>query len=309
VILGAKGVVFSLPLLVKQLIQKRVDVVISALDYANVVAIVAGKMTHTPVMISEHSTASLSLSNSPSRKARMVGWLMKMLYPCAKGVVAVSKGVASDLKRFVSKTEVSTIYNPVLETFPPLEKQEIVHPFLGGNHTKIIAAGRLTPPKNFPLLLEAFKIFLDDDPTATLIILGEGEERGVLEEMIIKLGIGKSVDLVGFVDHPMSWFEKSDLFVLSSSWEGLGNVLVEALASGCQVVSTRCPSGPEEVLQGGLWGELVEVGNAHSLCEGMKKALVNSKPKPPSEYFEQFSIRYATNKYLQLAQKVVDEKR
>lgn len=154
-------------------------------------------------------------------------------------------------------------------------------------------------------MLDAFALVRQQLKGAKLIILGEGEEREVLHQKIISLGLEEDVDLVGFVPNPKEWFASSDIFVLSSSWEGLGNVLVEALASGCCVVSTDCPSGPREILEGGKWGKLLISSTPQELCKAILETKVSACPLPPPSFFTPFTLSYATHAYAKLSQKVM----
>ena len=108
---------------------------------------------------------------------------------------------------------------------------------------------------------------------ARLLILGEGNQRPALEALARELGIAADLRLAGFVPNPLAYLRRARLFVLSSAWEGLPTVLIEALACGCPVVSTDCPSGPAEILDSGRWGGLVPVGDVEALTAAIETAL------------------------------------
>jgi glycosyltransferase involved in cell wall biosynthesis len=134
-----------------------------------------------------------------------------------------------------------------------------------------------------------------------LIILGEGEERRRLEAMIDAMGLAGDVDLRGFVENPYAYMSRADAFVLSSRWEGLPTVLIEALACGCPVVATDCPSGPREILQGGEYGALVPVGDAAALCDAMARVLKTSPSKEAlREHAMRYSVDEAVRQYIEL---------
>jgi len=135
---------------------------------------------------------------------------------------------------------------------------------------------------------------------ARLIILGEGEERAELEALIGQLGVAADVSLPGFRDNAMAYMAKSAVFVLSSAWEGLPTVLIEALAAGTRVVSTDCPSGPREILQGGRLGALVPVGDAPALAIAIAATLDRSVDAVPTEALKPFTRDAAVDHYLQL---------
>ena len=136
----------------------------------------------------------------------------------------------------------------------------------------ILAAGRLTQQKDFPTLLRAFAM-LRRTAAVRLVILGEGRDRGDLERLARELGIAAEVAMPGFQQNPFAWMARSRLFVLSSAYEGLPGVLIRAMACGCPVVSTDCPSGPAEILEGGRYGRLVAVGDAAAMASAMAAAL------------------------------------
>jgi glycosyltransferase involved in cell wall biosynthesis len=123
-------------------------------------------------------------------------------------------------------------------------------------------------------------------------------KRSRLKNLIRKLGIQDRVDLPGFVDNPFPYYEEASLFVLSSVYEGFGNVIVEALACGCPVVSTDCPSGPQEILEGGKWGRLVPVNDVEALAEAMWETLADPPdPEPLRRRADAFSVEAAVEAY------------
>jgi glycosyltransferase involved in cell wall biosynthesis len=132
--------------------------------------------------------------------------------------------------------------------------------------------GRLVPQKDFATLLRAFALVRADRP-ARLVILGEGPERDRLMLLARELGIENDVLLPGFVTNPFAWVGRASLFVLSSAWEGLPTVLVEALACGTPVIATDCPHGPRAILEGGDLGPLVPVGDSRKMAEAMRRML------------------------------------
>lgn len=136
----------------------------------------------------------------------------------------------------------------------------------------VVAAGRLTVQKDWPTLLRAFARLQQLRP-ARLVILGDGPLRGELQQTIIEMGLGEYVALVGFVPDITPYLGKADVFALTSLWEGFGNVLVQALGAGCSIVSTDCPNGPREILNGGEFGSLVPVGDDRALAEALQLAL------------------------------------
>jgi glycosyltransferase involved in cell wall biosynthesis len=161
----------------------------------------------------------------------------------------------------------------------------------------VLGAGKLKPQKDFPTLLKAFARVRRERP-ARLIILGTGSEEAELRVLASALGVSDSVDFPGYVHNPFAFYRRASVFVLSSVWEGLPTVLIEAMACGCPVVSTDCPSGPREILDGGRFGSLVPVGAADAMAD----AILATMSEPPSrtrliERAKQFSLQQAVTGY------------
>jgi glycosyltransferase involved in cell wall biosynthesis len=133
-----------------------------------------------------------------------------------------------------------------------------------------------------------------------LIILGEGELREELGDIINRLSLNKDVDLHGFVDNPFSFMRHSDLFILSSAWEGLPGALIQAMACGVPVVATDCRSGPAEILENGKWGRLVPVGDVTALAEAIADALDAEHHPDVESRAAEFGMKQALDGYLQV---------
>jgi glycosyltransferase involved in cell wall biosynthesis len=281
---------------------------IAASPYCNLNAVWARRLAQvgTRVMLTAHNTLSrmIAVNRRKGAKWRELPPLIGQVYRQADAIVAVSQGVADDLSATAGlpRERVTTIYNPVVTPdLAALPAAPAPHSWLeDGGPPVIVAAGRLAPQKNFPLLIEAFARLRRTRP-ARLLILGEGEQRGELEAQTSQLGIAADVALPGFVANPYAAFARAALFVLSSDYEGLGNVVIEALACGCPVVSTDCPSGPAEILDNGRYGELVPVGDAAALSAAMGRAL---DAPPPREFLRRrggdFTLEDGTRRYLDL---------
>lgn len=277
---------------------------LSHINHANVAAVVAKELTRikTRLVLVEHNT--LSVSRSKLLRGRLVPPFMKWLYPRADAVVGVSKGVARDLEAQLGIAEgmVNVIYNPVVDdVLISKAKTPLDHPWFQERATSVfLAVGRLSIQKDFVTLLKAFE-FVRRQRLARLIILGEGESRRELEAMIAELGISENVSMPGFVENPYAYMSRASAFVLSSRWEGLPTVLIEAMACGCPVIATDCPSGPKEILESGVYGPLVPIGDAIALSHAMLQVLDTPISRDIlRQRGMDFSINCAVPKYLTL---------
>lgn len=301
--LSVKRVFYALPGLMRYLRREKPEALLSAMNHTNLVAILAVMFsrTKTRIVVSEHNTLSMEIRSMKSFKAKVLPFLTRLLYPKADAIVAVSHGVAEDLAHLtgIPREKVHVIYNPVITSEILIKAEEqIDHPwFQPGEPPVILSVGRLTKQKDFPTLIRAFALVRKEFP-ARLMILGEGEDRPQIEALVRELGIEHDVALPGFVDNPFKYMKKAAVFVLSSRWEGLPNVLIEALALGTRVVSTNCPSGPSEILEDGRWGALVPVGDAKALADAILKALNVTTPPEPGASLERFEYSRVVNQYL-----------
>ncbi len=279
--------------------QRKPYAIVSALDCQNIIAIISRYLARTDcrIIIGQRNTMSQT-SN----------WFIKriahLLFPYADRVVAVSRGVADDLIKIIPKIQGKTtvIYNGCdIEKIHLLAQEEPEHPwFKERKHRVILAAGEFRPWKNFPLLIRAFAK-VRKKRRVKLVILGDGRERKNLEALVSSLGLNDDVSLPGSTKNPFSYMSRAAVFVLSSMIEGLPNVLIEALACGCPVVSTDCPSGPREILEDGKWGELVPVGDVDALASAIERTLDNPLPKDVlKERASYFSIDRAVDSYLRV---------
>ena len=303
--LRARRLIRSLGPLTRYLRRERPRYLVSSMSHANLIALWAAKLAGqaTPVMVTVHNTMSQSASQEGRLGGVLEPLLLRACYPWADSIVAVSGGAADDLARIsgLPRDRVRVVYNPVIT--PPmmaLAQQPPDHPwFAPGQPPVILGVGRLTKQKDFPTLVRAFAEVRRRRP-GRLIILGEGEDRPVLEALARELGVADDVALPGFRDNAMAYMARSALFVLSSAWEGLPTVLIEALAAGTQVVSTDCPSGPREILQEGRLGALVPVGDVAALRSAMLDALDRPPGTVPIEALAPFTRDAAVDHYLQL---------
>ncbi len=280
--LQGKRVITSLLSLGKYLRREQPETLLSAMDHANVIAILARFFSRvkTRIAVSVHSTLSIEVRQAKSWRGKILPWFINQSYPYADAIIAVSTGVAEDLARMttIHDKKIRVIYNPVV-TPQLLEKQQqaVSHPWFQKNQPPVLlAVGRLTEQKDFTTLINAFSV-IRNQKACRLLILGEGEMRTVLEALIAKLKLTEDVQMPGFVDNPYAYMKQADVFVLSSAWEGLVTVLIEAMACGTPVVSTDCPSGSREILADGKFGQLVPVGDYEALADAVIQTLEREK--------------------------------
>ena len=276
----AGRIMLGVPRLARYIDAEQPDVLISALDHGNVAAVIAAKLSvYKPdVVVTQHCNLTSDVITS-RRKPGKIYALVKRYYPEATAIVGVSEGVSADLTAHIPSAaeRISTIYNPVVdEDLAERAREEPDHPWFASpsGEPLIVTVGKLKKQKDHATLLRALARLRQDVP-ARLVIFGEGPERAALEHLAEQLGIADTVSLPGFTANPFAAMARADVFVLSSTYEGLPTVLIEALACGCPVVSTDCPSGPEEILEQGRYGSLVPVGDEAALAETMRTVLQN----------------------------------
>ncbi|OOG23012.1 glycosyl transferase [Thioalkalivibrio denitrificans] len=271
--LQTRGKWHAIPCIIRYLRRERPDAVLTV-DAHSAEAVMLARWLgriDTPVYLKATNTLSQAVRR-PNRQ-RLIRWL----YPRANGVIAVSRGVAEDLcEHFAIPRElVHVIYNPMFTSdMPERLAQPVDHPWLqeGADTPVILGVGRLCHQKAFDDLIRALARLRERRP-ARLLILGEGGDRAALEQLADELGMAEHVSLPGFVPDPLPYMARAAVFALSSRYEGLGNVIIEALAAGARVVSTDCPSGPAEILDGGRYGTLVPVGDIEAMADALDHAL------------------------------------
>ena len=304
--LHARGALHGLPALVRYFRRERPQAVLSSQTHHNVVAIAARWLAGVPMRlaVSVHVALDAVLRESPGWKERTFPLLARLLYRRADAIVAVSQGTAEGFSRAtgVPLAAVTVIHNPIVTpTLFTRAALPVDHPWCADTEPPLLlSAGRLTRQKDHATLIRAFALVRAARP-ARLIILGEGEDRPALEHLVHALGLDDDVQLPGFTINPLAYMAKARLFVLSSRWEGFGNVIVEAMACGTPVVSTDCPSGPAEILDGGAVGRLTPVGDPKALAEAIRLEL--DHPTPPQRLRERamaFTADAAVDRYLRV---------
>jgi glycosyltransferase involved in cell wall biosynthesis len=254
----------------------RPDALLSTLRSENLTAIWGAMLagTGTRIVVREANTQSIQSASETKPLKRDFPKLSRRWFPRAHRTVAVSDASARDLidNTGIPANHVSTIYNPVnIDQIHGQAGEALDDPwFVQGAMPVFVTAGRLVAQKDQQTLLRAFSL-LRQKRQARLLILGEGDNREALEQLARDLGVEADVRLPGSVANPHKYFARARAFVLSSKWEGFPNVIIEALACGCPVISTDCPGGAAEILADGAFGTLVAVEDPEALSEAMLK--------------------------------------
>lgn len=279
--------------------------IFSTITHANIAALWAARRARltAPVIVRQSNAPRAETKSSFGRY--VAGRLIPYAYPHAAGIIAVSAGVRDELLELNNRLDRLTkvIPTPVLtEDVRQLAAETPPHPWFAPDTTPIVlSAGRLESHKGMLDLVYAFKI-VRERREARLVILGEGSQRARLEQEVTRLGLCDDIALPGFFTNPFCFMRRAAVFVLASHYEGLPNVLIQAMACGTPVVSTDCRSGPSEILDGGELGELVRVGDRVALAAAIERSLDLPRQKRAEEVvWERYAAELATTQYLQLA--------
>jgi glycosyltransferase involved in cell wall biosynthesis len=289
----------------------RPDALLAAEPWYNLLSVWAQRLSGLKprVVVSERTIVSQHMAAGGPWSDGQMHDLLRRAYLQADAIVTVSDGAGDDLAAFASlpRTRIATIYNPIVG--PDLDDKACKSPdhpwFASPGPPVILTAGRLSPEKDFATLIRAFALVRARRP-ARLVILGADSLAAPkyaveLRALPASLGVADDVMLPGFAANPFGYMARASVFVLSSLYEGLPGVLIQALACGCPVVSTDCPSGPREILDHGRFGLLVPVGDDAALARAIEDTLDDP---PPAELLRGraglFSVDRAVDGYLRL---------
>lgn len=262
--------------------RERPDVVFSAEDHLNAVLLLGaiGSGSRAKISCSSRVTPFDTYSHVPFTKRWYLKHMMRAVMWRANVLTCVSQDMVAQYRQVFESARHVHVYNIVDDGTARRRMQEPVEHqwFVRRDAPLLVAAGRLAPWKGFADLIHAVKQVSQRRPVR-LAILGDGPLRAELQMLIEELGLRDVVWLEGYVDNPLRFFSRADVFVLSSHVEGLPNVLVEAMMCGCTPVATDCPTGPREVLGDGRYGYLVPVRDPSAMAVAIEKALDNPIPK------------------------------
>lgn len=273
------GVAAHFPAIASYLRRTEPDVLIPHLEHPSIVCLAVSRLfdVDTPIVPTQHSAFGESADRTP--KDRIVQGLVPRLYPAADRIVAVSQGVADGVseRTSVRREDISVLHNPVeIDSIHERAREPVDHEWIEDDTLKVVLfVGRLADQKDLETWIRAFETVHDRNPNTRGVIVGKGPRREALTTLVGELGLNDAVSMPGFVENPYRFMRQASAFVLSSRYEGLPTVLIEALACGCPVASTDCPSGPREILLDGSLGPLVPVGEADELAEATLETLSN----------------------------------
>jgi glycosyltransferase involved in cell wall biosynthesis len=285
--------------------KKTPQIVYSTIGHINILLLIIrllNRRNDYKVIIRESNTSSQLAKNNSYFKILLVDILRRIFYPTADLIIAPSKGVAIDLKDNykINIKKIEVVNNPIdYNWLLSLSEKPLNDSYLKQSASKfIIGVGALTKQKDFETLIKAFAI-VKKTHNCKLIILGEGPERQTLENLINELNLEEHVHMPGFVKNPFNYLKASDVFVLSSLYEGLPNVLIQAMLLELPCISTNCKSGPKEILKDGEYGQLVEVGDHLEISKAILNVLEGMwKSKSIKGLEKKYSLIQIVNQYL-----------
>lgn len=277
--LNASRAMTSIPPLIRYLQAEKPDVLLASSEAVNLPSIWArmlGRGIDTRIGVIVMNTLSVRQVNTTYRREKLYPLLASWFYPRADYVIALAEGIRQDLAQLIGlpAERITTIPSPVLtpDFYERLE-QPAEHPWFQDNDESpvILGVARFVPAKDLATLIRAFALVREDRP-ARLLILGDGVERPKLEALVMELGLDDHVSMPGFMDN-LPFMKAADVFVLSSIFEGLPTVLIEALGASRAIVSTDCPSGPQEILDGGKYGKIVPMRDPTAMADAILHVL------------------------------------
>jgi glycosyltransferase involved in cell wall biosynthesis len=298
--------------LIKLLRERRgqYDILYTATTVPNIAATLARIAARSRIrhVVSERDNPEWGFKALTKRSDRLIWSAKPWAYKRAHGVVCVSTPLADALARYAKmpRAAIRVVHNPAEPTDKSFLNAPPPHPwFVDRDRPIIVAAGRIHRQKDFPMLVRSFAALRKRRPVR-LALLGDGPERAEVEKTIDEVGLREDILLPGMQRDIMPWLAHGDLFAMSSTFEGFGNVLVQALAAGVPIVSTDCPDGPAEILDDGKYGLLTPVGDTEAMGAAMDRALKMPRtPEIQRARARDFSVESIAQRYLDFFEELV----
>lgn len=295
--LKCKKARYSFFKLIKEINNYKADTVLSTLNYMNILLLLTRPFLRgkPKLIIREANTPSKILGNISNKKKKVLVFLYNKIYSTSDLIVAQCKEMKQDIidTYRIKAEKIIYIYNPI-DTEKIFTNYKNEYPY-DKKDINLVAMGRLNYQKGFDNLIKAFNIVSKKVNNAKLFIIGEGNLKGELESLTIDLGIQDRVSFCGFKENPYPYLYYSDVYILSSRWEGFPNSLLEALACKTKVISTNCKSGPREIIGDNEYGDLVEVDDYKSLALAIIKTL--DQENKSNERYKAFEIDNIIKQY------------
>lgn len=278
------------------------DLVISVTRSTNIV-VGLGLHRKNHILLFREATTLNNIFALTYFKRNLIKMTMRFTYTKADLVIGNSQRTAHDLVHhgIITHDQCKVIGNPVIpDQIEDLMSQYTNHPWLSDNRLScMVTAGRLEPVKDHELLIRAFSEATETNPDLRLLILGEGPLARYLHDLTRQLSVEKKIEFAGYIENPYPYFKESDLFVLTSKWEGFGNVIVEAMITGTRILITECPGGPSEILKYGAYGKIVPTRNPEILAGQILEYLKKEDHGESRKYAAaEYTLEAITRKYL-----------
>lgn len=299
--------VLSFPAYVQYLRRRTPDLLVSMQTSPFAIAGAEVAQVDTTVVVRESNTPSMATASPGHTIGRLAPLAKRLVYPKADAIVAVSRDAASDVAEYVGvpREQVTTVYNPTYnESILEQSREPVDHEWFQQDIPVIVSVGRFSDQKDFETLIRAFDA-VAANREVRLVLIGDGENRASLEAAVASRGLAECVTFLGYQENPHKFVARSSIFVLSSTYEGLPNVLIEAIGVGTPVIATDCPSGPREILLDGEGGTLVPVGDEDSMAAAITRYLddpeyAHERLRSAREQLDRFTPQRAATEYLRL---------
>lgn len=287
------------------------NIIISNQNFANVVTMISlGQVENIKkILVERNHLDELRFYKGIKDyiKKKIILFLIKVYYPKSDAIIGISKKLSDDLKNYIN-SKVITIYNPSLEE-KIIQNNMIKKVKINRSKKILLNVGFFEKQKDQLTLLKSINILKKNYNNFYLLLVGDGSEYNNLSNYIKKNNLQKFVEIHRKIDNPVDFFKKADLFILSSIYEGLGNVLIEAIKYKCPIITTNCNSGPMEIISNGKYGDFFNPRDYQTLAKKILNHLKNPKKlkkkiKVPKSHLAKFSLKNNIRNFQKLFEKV-----